>query len=79
MIISALSSITLFIFLKSFALLLIQLKLCSVPCKLSHSAIALNMYMHRLMLSAEKEERETKKSKDLWHKTILLIVITPQN
>jgi hypothetical protein len=35
--------------------------------------------MHRLMLSAEKEERETKKSKYLWHKTILLIVITPQN
>jgi hypothetical protein len=37
------------------------------------------MYMHRLMLSAEKEERETIKSKYLWNKTILLIVITPQN
>jgi hypothetical protein len=31
------------------------------------------------MLSAEKEEREAKKSKYLWNKTILLIVITPQN
>ena len=59
-------------------LFLREFKLSTIPFELGHSAIALDMYVQRVMFFAIEEERKTEKSKYFWHNILIFIISSLQ-